>query len=222
MLVPEYDLRNLVQVPADNLGGVEACVWYTLAANLVNFPATGELVIRDSLQLKPGTTWYQALSVRRTVRYKQTPKAQGRHGDLYQQRLTGTLARHTPELAQGLEALEGQELVVLYRDLNGHVQLLGTPEQPVSWTDVYDSGTADFTNRNNYDWTLAADTVRRARPYLGTWQVAGGGLQAGIELGAGAGGTVTIRNRAGQVVATVQAGQTVVLRSGFRVAFSIF
>ncbi|WP_201979312.1 hypothetical protein [Hymenobacter rubidus] len=212
------DLRNLAQAPDDNLGGIEA-LWYTRAADLLNFPATGELVIAQNLVLAPGACWYQLVSVRESVRYKQAPKDLGRHGNSYAQTLTGTLARHTAALAAGLEALEGQELVALYRDHNGEVQLVGTPEQPLSWKDAYDAGLVSGT-RNNYDWTLSGETPRRARPYLGTWEVSGLGLESGLVLGT-AGGNIDIRDRRGNLLATVDAGRTVVLRSGFRVAFTI-
>jgi hypothetical protein len=213
-----FDLRNIKQVPAGNIGGVDA-VWYTLAANILNWPTVGGLVI-PQLAMAPGTFWYQLVSTRSTVRYKQAPKPLGRHGDIYQQRLAGTISRHSAELAQGLEALAGQELVALYRDRNGQMQLLGTPEQPLGFQSPYDSG-ADPINRNNYDWTLQADTPRPARPYQGTWVVSAVGLDSGLELGQASGGVVEIRDARGQIMATVPAGRTVVLRSGFRVAYTI-
>ncbi|MGI4865867.1 MAG: hypothetical protein ACRYFZ_18225, partial [Janthinobacterium lividum] len=156
MPAKDYELRNVAQEPGvDNLSGIEAA-WYALATDLVDFPAEGPLVI-DQLTLRPGAFWYQLVSVRQTVRYKQTPKDIARHGKSYTQKLTGVVARHSAELAQGLEALEGQPLVMLYRDLNGQVQLVGTPEQPLAWTDAYDSGET-YAQRNNYDWTLAGET----------------------------------------------------------------
>ena len=213
-----YELRNIEQTPADNLSGVQA-MWYTRAADILNFPALGPLAITQNLQLREGAFWYQLVSVRRTVRYKQTPKTLGRHGDIYTQSLVGTLARHTAPLAAGLEALEGQELVAIYRDQNGAVQLVGTPEQPLTWKDAYDSG-LDQSTRNNYDWTLSGETPRRSRPYLGSWLVSEVGMEGGLELG-GQGGTIEIRDARGRVMATVDAGRTVVLRSGFRVDFTI-
>ena len=218
MLSP-YALRNVVQVPADNLGGIEA-LWYARAADLLDFDDLGELPIAQ-LELKPDAYWFQLVSTRGTVRYKQTPKDLGRHGESYAQKLVGTVSRHSAELAAGLEALEGQELVALYRDHNGQVQLVGTPEQPLKWTDTYDSGEIYQNQRNNYDWVLEGETPRRARPYLGTWQVSGRGLAGGVELGSGAGGVVYLRDRAGNLLATVPAGKTILVRSGFRVAFSI-
>ncbi|MDJ0367301.1 hypothetical protein QMK33_19305 [Hymenobacter sp. H14-R3] len=212
-----FDFRNLAQEPDDNLGGVEA-LWYARAADLLYFDPLSDLPIAQ-LELVPGAFWYQLVSTRGTVRYKQTPKALGRHGDSHTQKVVGTLARHTAELARGLEALERQQLVVLYRDYNGQVQLLGTPEQPLAWSDAYDSG--DQAARNNYDWTLSGETPRRARPYLGTWLVSGVGLVGSIELGGGSGGSIEIRDARGNLLAIVPAGRTVVLRSGFRVAYSI-
>jgi hypothetical protein len=214
-----YELRNVAQEPDDNLSGV-AALWYARAADILNFPAWGDLAITQNLELVDGASWYQVVSVRQTVRYKQTPKDLGRHGESYTQALTGTLARHTAPLAAGLEALAGQDLVVLYRDRNGEVQLVGTPDEPLRWKDSYDTG-LDAGTRNNYDWTLSGETPRRARPYRGTWEVSGVGLGGGVVLQPGTGGQVEIRDKRGNLMARVDAGQTVVVRSGFRVAFTI-
>lgn len=219
MLPPKpYELRNVVQPPDDNHGGVEA-LWYARTADLLGFDDLGELPIAQ-LDLKPGAHWYQLVSTRGTVRYKQTPKPLGRHNESYTQKIIGTVPRHTAELAAGLEALERQELVVLYRDHNGQVQLVGTPEQPLKFTDAYDTG-QDATTRNNYDWVLEGETPRRARPYLGTWDVSGRGLTGGVQLGTGTGGVVYVRDRAGKLLATVPAGKTLVLSSPFRVSLAI-
>lgn len=214
-----YELRNIVQAPADNIGGIEA-LWYARVSDLLHYDPLGDLPI-DQLELRPGACWYQLVSTRGSVRYRQTPKELGRHGESFTQKLVGTVSRHSAELAAGLEALERQELVVLYRDLNGQVQLVGTPEQPLKWTDAYDSGEVYQSQRNNYDWSLLGETPRRARPYLGTWTVSGVGLGGSVTLGGGTGGVVYLRDLAGNLMATVPAGKTIVLRSGFRVAFSI-
>ena len=167
----DFDLRNLAGPQGeDNHGGLTG-VWYAYAADLLDFPALGPLAIAQ-LELRPGAVWYALASTRDTARYKQTPKDLGRHGQSFSQKLVGVLARHSGELAAGLEALDGQALVALIRDRNDQVLLLGTPEQPLAFTDPFDSG-QDFTTRNNYDWALTGETPRRARPYLGTWVVAG-------------------------------------------------
>ena len=223
-MLSSYELRNVVQLPADNIGGIEA-LWYARVADLLDFDELGDLAIAQ-LTLKPDAYWFQLVSTRGTVRYKQAQKDLGRHGKSFTQKLAGTLSRHTAALAGGLEALEGQQLVVLYRDHNGQVQLVGTPEQPLSWSDTYDAGEVRQGQRNNYDWVLEGETPRRARPYLGTWRVSGVGLVGDVELGSGTGGVVYVRDAAGNLLATVPAGRTVVMRSpfqvsSFRVAFSI-
>jgi hypothetical protein len=217
MAVADFALRNIAQEAGiDNLSGIEAA-WYTYAADLVDFPAEGSLPIAQ-LNLRAGATWYQLVSIRDTVRYKQTPKDLGRHGQSYTHQLAGTLARHTAELAQALEALEGQELVLLYRDRNGEVQLVGTPTEPLSWGDAYDTGES-YQQRNNYDWKLSTETARRARSYLGTWQVGNVGL--GSVLGVGSGGSVVLRTPNGQVLAIVPAGKSIVLGSSFQLNYQI-
>ncbi|QIX60891.1 hypothetical protein HER32_06745 [Hymenobacter sp. BT18] len=212
--------RNLAQEPAANHGGIEA-LWYTPARNvLTQLSDVGPLLVTNSLSMATGAVWYQLVSVRHTVRHKQTPTEGGRHQGQFKQQLTGTLARNTEGLAAGLELLDGEKLVVLYRDRNGYVWLVGTPEQPLSWKDVLDTG-AEFPNRNNYDWTLSGETLRRVRPYLGSWTVSGRGLEYAVQLQQGTGGSVELRDNKGKLLALVPPGRTLVLNSGFRFIYTI-
>ena len=212
------DLRNLDPFLLDNTGGVES-FWYCDVADVLSVPDPDTAAIADSVVLRPGGCWYQLVATRGTLRFSQ-PGKEDRHGPYWQPQLKGTLAKATATLAAGLEALDARRFLLLYRDQNGLVWLVGTPASPLTFSDKYDTGSP--TERNGYDFQFGgADTERRARPYLGTWQVSGVGLQTGLDFGAGAGGTIDIRDRAGNLMATVAAGRTVVVRSGFRVAFTI-
>jgi hypothetical protein len=213
-----YGLRNLEREEGlDNLGGLEA-VWYTPASNFLSWPHVGELTLA-TLDLVEGAVWYQLVSTRGTLSYEQPPKPMGRHGDLFAQKLKGVLARHTAALAAGIETMEGGRFVALYRDLNGQVQLVGTPTEPLTWTDTYSAGSQ--TARNNYDWQLLGETVRRARPYIGTWRVSARGLDSGVDFTPGTGGSVEVRSAGGRLLATIPAGKTLVLRSGFALSYAI-
>ncbi|WBA42966.1 hypothetical protein [Hymenobacter canadensis] len=214
-----FGLRNLAREPGlDNLGGVEA-LWYTPVSSFRSWPLAGELALAH-LDLVPGAVWYQLVSTRGTVSYEQTRKPLGRHGELFAHKLKGVLPRHSAALAAGLETMESGRFVALYRDLNGQVQLVGTPTEPLSFQDAYSAGSQ--TARNNYDWQLLGQTVRRARPYAGTWAVSGRGLEGeGLVLQPGAGGAVELRSAEGRLLATVPAGRTVVLRSGFKLSYQI-
>lgn len=209
-------LRNLDPFLVDNVGGVEA-LWYADVADVLRIPDGDAAALADDVLLRPGATWYQLLATRGTLRYSQAGK-NDRHGDFWQPLLKGALAKASPTVAAGLEALDGRRFVLLYRDQNGYTWLVGTKDSPLQFTEKFDSGTP--TERNGYDFQFAGETDRRARPYLGTWEVSGVGLQTGLVLGS-AGGRVEIRDAAGNLMATVAAGRTVVVRSGFRVAFTI-
>jgi hypothetical protein len=210
-------LRNLDPFLVDNTGGVEA-LWYCDVADVLSVPNPDTAAITANVVLRAGASWYQLVATRGTLRYSQAGK-DDRHGAFFQPNLKGALAKATATLAAGLEALDGRRFLLLYRDQNGAVWLVGTPDAPLTFTDKYDTGSP--TERNGYDFQFVGETDRRARPYLGTWLVSGVGLQTGVQLGAGAGGVVEIRDRAGNLMATVAAGRTVVVRSGFRVAYTI-
>jgi len=212
-------LRNLDQLLYDNVGGVEA-LWYADVADVLLAPDPDEAALVNSVQLVPGATWYQLVATRTTLGFTQTGK-NDRHGDYWQPQLKGALAKGSAALAQGLEALDGRRFLVLYRDLNGLVWLVGSPDEPLKFADKYDAGTA--TARNNYDFTFSGETTRRARPYLGSWTVSGRGLESGLQLGTGgaATGTVELRTAGGRLLALVPAGKTVVLKSDFKLKYDI-
>ncbi|MDO7849218.1 hypothetical protein Q5H92_22835 [Hymenobacter sp. M29] len=210
-------LRNLDPLLVDNTGGVEA-LWYCDVADVLSYPRTAAAALATDVVLVPGASWYQLIATRGTLSYGQAG-ATDRHGDFFKPLLKGALAKATPTVAAGLEALDGRRFLVLYRDQNGYVWLVGTPDSPLTWSEKYESGSP--TTRNGYDFQFAGEGPRRARPYLGTWTVSGVGLETGVQLGAGTGGRVEIRDAHGNLMATVAAGRTVVVRSGFRVAFTI-
>lgn len=210
-------LRNLDQRILENFGGVETC-WYVPVAEVLRVPDSEAPVLLDDVILKPGATWYQMLATRSTLRFDQPGKSD-RHGPYFQPKLVGTLAKYSADLVTGLEAMDGHQFLLLHRDANGEVWLTGSLDEPLDWSETTTTGT-DSANRNGTTYTFAADTTRRARAYRGRWTVSEYGVQSGAQL-QGNGGTIEIRDRRGRLMATVAAGQTVVVKSGFRVAFDI-
>lgn len=209
-------LRNLEQVVGDNLGGVESC-WYVPVEHVLSVPPSDDPIVFDDVVLVDGATWFQTVAVQDSVRYSQ-PQKTDRYGDLFTPKLTGILAKNTAGLVAGLEAMQGHLYIVLYRDANGQVWLVGDLEEPLTWTEVLDTGSA--TTRNDTTFTFTTTTTRRARAYFGSWLVSEHGVQ-GIGMQQGQGGTIELRDRAGALMAIVPAGKTVIVRSGFRVAFTI-
>ena len=210
-------LRNLDQLIGDNTGGVET-LWYADVQDVVSVPDPDEALVSASVVLRPEASWYQLVATRTTLGFTQAGK-EDRHGPYFQPQLKGVLAKATAGLAAGLEALDGRRLLLLYRDNNGLVWLVGTPDEPLTFADKYDAGTT--TARNNYDFTFSGETTRRARPYAGTWLVSGRGLESGLQLGSGAGGTVQLRTAGGRLLELVPAGRTIVLKSDFKLGYSI-
>jgi hypothetical protein len=158
------------------------------------------------------------VAVQNTVRVSHDGK-RDRHGEFFQHRIKGALAKATGALAAGLEAMDGRRYAVLYRDQNGEAWLVGTPGSPLSFLDKFDSGSP--TERNGYDWQFAADTDARAVRYESSWVVSAVGLETGLELSAGAGGTVELRTAGGRLLAIVPAGLSIVLKSGFSLSYAI-
>lgn len=217
MLAPiPGQLRNLDPLLIDNTGGVEA-LWYADVRDVLSVPDPDAPLLTSDVVLAKDACWYQLVATRTTMGFTQ-PGKEDRHGPYWQPSLKGVLAKATPTVAAGLEALDARRFLLLYRDHNGITWLVGTPDEPLRFSDKYDAGTA--TARNNYDFVFSGETTRRARPYEGSWLVSGVGLESGVQLGAG-GGLVEVRDAAGNLMATVAAGRTLVIRSGFRVDFTI-
>ncbi|MDF7810493.1 hypothetical protein [Hymenobacter sp. YC55] len=216
--LPAGQLRNLSQSIDDNLGGVEA-LWYVPIEDVLFVPDSEEPIVYESVDLRPGATWYQLVATLNTVRYNE-PGKEDRHGVFYQPKLTGVLAKNTAALAAGLEAMEGHLYLVLYRDGNGQVWLVGSLDEPLSWSEVLDTGNG-VNDRNQKSFTFASDTTRRARAYFGSWVVSELGLQTGLGLQQSSGGTIELRTAGGRLLAVVPVGKRVVLKSGFKLSYQI-
>ncbi|MCA8830166.1 hypothetical protein [Hymenobacter pini] len=212
-----YQLRNLEQVAGDNLGGIETC-WYVPVEQVLQVPTPDDPILFDDIELRAGANWYQLSAVLDSIRYSQ-PGKKDRHGEYFQPKLTGVLAKNTSGLAAGLEAMQGHLYMVLYRDLSGQVWLVGDVDEPLTWSEVVTTGSA--TQRNEATFTFAADTTRRARAYFGTWQVSEYGLHQPVGMQQGQGGTIELRTQGGQLLATVPAGKRIILKSGFKLSYQI-
>ncbi len=219
-----FQLRNLTADPdADNLGGLEA-FWLLDVADLLSWPSELSPLTLLALHLRPTTVLYRIDAIRGTLRYTQDPKQIGRHGDGWQQRVRGTIARHTDALAAALEALHGRRLIALTRDQNGLMVVVGAPDEPLSWQDKFDTGTSP-ADRNNYDFTLEAVTSRRARPFLGSFQVASGQLITAITTititEPGGGSSAQVVDLQGNVITTIPAGKKLLLDSSFQLNYAL-
>jgi hypothetical protein len=207
-------LRNFDQFIFDNVGGIEA-LWYVDVADVLSVPDPDVPLISTNVVLRPDASWYQLVA---TLGFTQGSK-DDRHGPYFQPQVKGVLAKATEALAAGLEALDSRRFLLLYRDQNGTTWLVGALDEPLTFADKYDVGTA--TSRNNYDFTFSGETTRRARPYAGTWVVSGRGLESGLTMGVGAGGTVELRTAGGRLLAVVPVGKSIVLKSDFKLNYQI-
>jgi hypothetical protein len=190
---------------------------YVDVADVASVPDPNEPLITSDIVLRPGAAWYQLVATRTTLGFTQEGK-RDRHGVYFLPKPQGVLAKATPTVAAGLEALDDRRFLLLYRDHKGTTWLVGEPDAPLTFSDKYDAGTA--TARNNYDFLFSGETICRARPYEGAWLASGVGLSSGVQRGGAGGGLVKIRDALGNLLA-IAPGRTVVVRAGFEVAFTI-
>jgi hypothetical protein len=137
---PAGQLRNLDPLILDNVGGVEA-LWYVDVADVLSVPDPDAPLISTDIVLHPGASWYQLVATRTTLGFTQDGK-KDRHGVYFQPKLKGVLAKATATVAAGLEALDDRRFLLLYRDHNGTTWLVGAPDEPLTFSDKYDTGPA--------------------------------------------------------------------------------
>jgi len=123
----------------------------------------------------------------------------------------------TGEEGAVLLSMEGRRCVVMLREASGRLRLVGSRESFLMFRSGSEGGTP--ATRSGIGLHFAGELTRPAVYYSGMLRLAGSGLVSGIPL-TGA-GTVEVRNRRGELVATVRAGQTITIKSGFRVALQI-
>lgn len=118
---------------------------------------TQSLVI-DALPLNADSLWYQGIPTPYTLDYQES-RRQTRYGDSYQQQVDGVLARQSPELQEVLSALNRRRFVVITRDRNGYLKLIGTKECPLEFSFSSRTGSSP-TERNQVSFRFRGDTRR--------------------------------------------------------------
>ncbi|WP_139252257.1 hypothetical protein [Hymenobacter psychrotolerans] len=206
-------------LPAATAGGLVGFLnLYCLPVEyLLADPATDGSTILGNLQLAPNTGWYELKVTQNTIKFDETPKA-ARGVTTYATKVNATRAQNGDEGA-AIWALQGRRCLVMLRDMAGRLRLVGSRESFL----VFRSGSegSSPSARAGIDLQFTGELSRPAVYYAGALPLVGGGVLSGSTGAATGTGSVTVKNRKGELMATVQAGQTIIIKSGFRVALQI-
>lgn len=197
---------SLAPLEGPKLAGLEA-VFYAEARALAALPDRDGLALLGDLVLAAGK-WAQ-LPGRIYTPQLDVEAAPGPHGPTFVHELAGFYGGDAPEAAARFQQLQGRRFVLLYRDYQGLVRLVGEARAGLQFGYKLKTGSRPGEAKG-YAWAFKGATMGPALFYTGAFEVAG----QNTVLPA-VGGPVTLVDRAGNVMATAVPGQKMILTSAF-------
>ncbi|WP_210516406.1 hypothetical protein [Hymenobacter terricola] len=214
--IPPRTLDPIEQGPAGELAGY-LNLYYLPVEDLVLDPVVVNGAVLGDLALRAGAIWVELKLTQQTLKVAEVAKT-GRHGTTYQVKVTAQRPQPTPGVLGGLDVLDRRRLLLMARQADGQLRLLGTRQ---AWLQLL-VGTegAGAASHAGLDVQLLGDTPERGPYYKGLFLVA---TAAGTgNLTAPVPGTgVRVLDRLGNLMAIVPGGHDLIISSGFRVALTI-
>ncbi len=209
-------MKNISRV-AGQTSGLFQRFYYTLAANLPDeLPVEGVAIVGD-LQLAEGTLFNFIEATQFSPEFDE-PSDDDVHGHFYDNNFSGFVAGHTPELAEAMLEMKGKRVVVLYQDMDGQLKLIGDKEHPLVFEYKFNSG-AQPGQRKGYRFSFKGKSRNPAYFYSGSFDVAEEGT---IAPPAAVGGeAVRMVDTHGNLITSIPAGRTLIIRSGFKLTYQI-
>ncbi|MDJ1472854.1 hypothetical protein [Xanthocytophaga flava] len=204
-------MKNINQLPGDNLGGVES-FFYADADEIEYIGAPINGVISPDIIMKSGKVFYSFRPSQGTLGFKEQQN-DTKAGPIFTQELKGYVPRDSADLQSALLDLYGRRLVVIYRDNNGLLKLVGDKDFYLTFEADLDTGT-NPTNRNGISFTLKGTSPKAAPFYGGSFTVSESGIIS-PPVKPPVDGVCQIFRADGQVLATLLPGQNVILKSAF-------
>ena len=197
------------------LAGLQA-VFFAPVAALVQMPDTdaGGLALLGDLALAAGTAWAQLHGTIYTPALD-VDAAATVHGAGYDHELSGFFAGDAPAVAAQFLAMQGRRFVLLYRDYDGNVRLVGDQRGGLEFSYKLGSGSRPG-ERKGYKWSFRGRTAGPALFYSGTMPTGLAGDNPN-----GAGGSVKLYTAGGRLLAVVAAGRSIYLKSDFKLSYEI-
>jgi len=207
-------LGTLSQAPQQQLAGY-AAAWYLPQEDLRQEPIVAGGQVVGDLVLASGAGWRVLPHTAHTLKFDEKPKPD-RGATMYQVKLQAERPTPTPAVLSALAGLERRRLLVLLQEHSGARRLVGSRDEFVrllSSSEGQHPGT-----HAGLGLELSGDTTRLAPYYAGAMPVLDGEVPGAAAVGSG---VVEVRGREGALLATVPAGHTVVITSGFHVTLSL-
>ncbi|MGI4870979.1 MAG: hypothetical protein ACRYFX_07355 [Janthinobacterium lividum] len=206
-------MSTISSTEGPHLAGLQA-VFFAPAAALTELPDVDGLALLGNLVLRTSSSWSQLHGTIYTPALDVDAVATV-HGPGYDHALTGWLPGDQTDAARQFEAMQGRRFVLLYRDFEGVVRLVGDLRGGLEFS--YKQATGNKPGeKKGYAWSFKGRTASPALFYAGTMPA---GLPA-ASTAAGS-GSVAIYTKSGRYLGTAQAGQKVVITSPFKATIQI-
>ena len=199
-------LLDLSQAPLPGLVGYTQ-VYYHRADGLRPFAVAGGQVV-GSLVSEPGFQWQELPLSPLTIKLTETAK-DSRHGPSYQVKLQGERPQAVANVLGALDALARRPVVVLVRQVDGQLRVVGNGEEPLR---LATTGQGQHPGtRAGLDVVLTGLTTQLAPFYTGALVTAGGGVAPNLS------GGIRVFNGRGELQLVVPAsGYDLVVEGPFR------
>jgi hypothetical protein len=207
-------MRNIARASGQTAGILET-FYFTAAENLPDvLPTDGASIVGD-LQLKPGSLFYSFEATSFTPEFDQ-PDDRDQHGDSYTHNFAGFCAGDSPELATAMLELKGQRLVLLYKNHDGQTKLIGDKEHYLKFEYKFNPGTKPG-ERKGYKFSFKGKSRNPALFFTGTAEVS----ESAPITPPTQPDQVRLEDTHGNLITTIPAGRTLVIRSGFKLVYRI-
>jgi len=207
-------MKNIATVPGQT-PGLHSRFYFTEAANLPDYiPTNGALIIGD-LQLKPGTLFNFIDATQFTPDFDQQDD-NDKNGTSYAHSFSGFVAGDTPELATAMMEKKGKRFVVLYKDLDGHLKLIGDREHYLMFDYRLTPG-LNPGDRKGYKFSFKGKSRNPSLFYNGRFEVS----EEGTIKPEAQGAPVLVKDTHGNFITSIPSGKTLIIQSGFKLNFSI-
>jgi hypothetical protein len=207
-------MSDVLRQEGPKMAGLQALYFVPVAAVLA-MPDLDEdgIALLGDVQLVPGASWSE---LQGTI-YTPSLDVAGAitvHGPGYDHELTGLYGGDQPAAAGQFQRMQGKRFIVLYRDYDGLVRVIGSPRGGLEFSHKQALGTTPG-QRKGYTWSFKGRTATPALFY-------GGILPTGLAPapGVATGGTVLLYAGT-RLLAIVPAGKRIVLKSGFKLKYEI-
>jgi hypothetical protein len=118
-------MQNIDFEVGHNVGGIDPILFFVPVEDVEEIPEEVGVTITDNIVFVTDKKFYIARFILDTLSFSEQ-KDVNKYGAAYKQKITGSIAKDTPDLANILYEMQQQRFICIYRDSNGFYKLVGS------------------------------------------------------------------------------------------------